>query len=172
MQRQYTSVSITVAELQTDEKVNAFELALFLQYFRAAYVSCLQIPRGKYIIDGRLKNITLEELIDINPLLNQPVSRLWATPLQEGFDLEFTQISKQSPMEFLVEPVGHCFYALTIAVILSGGRVNLLKGEFELPPFSQTIRQLMSVFKEEQPSDLPSELRMEDKESSPPTPKG
>jgi hypothetical protein len=61
----------------------------------------------------------------------------------ENEELLFTKISKNSPLEIVTSSV---IPALAVAVIISGGKVDLLKMRFELPPLGEGIRKLLEAF--------------------------
>lgn len=71
--------------------------------------------------------------------------------LEQELDLEFIEISKNSPLRFVARTAGGCLVALTLAVILSGGKANVYTGQFELPPLAEGIRALKAAFDQPAP---------------------
>ncbi|GAA4494594.1 hypothetical protein [Pseudaeromonas paramecii] len=128
MQTTYEQAEIKVLEYVEGETVNAFELGYFLYFFRSAYVACVNATRDKEIDLNELGNITKEEL---KVILDDKASNLWMVDLEQELDLEFIEISKNSPLKFVAKTAGGCLVALTLAVILSGGKANVYAGEFE-----------------------------------------
>jgi hypothetical protein len=150
------SFELKVAEYIKGESINAFELGYFLYFFRSAYVASLEILVGQ---DVTLEQIVKTDLATVKAALNKDVGRLWAKNLPYDQDLEFSQISKNSPIKFCGYATGTCLLALTLAVILSGGKANIKTGEFELPPLATGIRELKKTFDQPAPKLLPSEAK-------------
>lgn len=158
----YTETAeIVIEEGGIGEPINAFELGYFLYYFRAAYVACL--------ISLEFKEVPIDEAIarakgDLLAPLTGEVATLWLKDLPENLDLEFITISRQSPLEFVVNTTNVCLIALTMAVILSGGEANISSAQFKLPPIAHGIRELKKAFGKEQTQPLPSERRSSSQE--------
>lgn len=87
-------------------------------------------------------------MIDV---INKKVSYLWLAELSPELDLEFLESSKNSPLKFVAKTAGGCLVALTLAVILSGGKANVYTGDFELPPLAEGISALKDAFDQPQP---------------------
>lgn len=158
MQTQYASdvAEISIEELIEGEAVNAFELGYFLYYFRAAYVACLDTIQLQAVPLEQIESLTRKDLLSS---IGYDVSRLWLHELPEEHDLEFISISKQSPLKFVSKAAGASLIALSMAVILSGGKANIYSGQFELPPLAHGIRELKDAFGQQPPRSLPSEKR-------------
>lgn len=158
MQTEYSAeiAEINIAELIEGEAVNAFELGYFLYYFRAAYVACLDTIQLQAVPFEQIESLTRKDLLGS---LDHDVPRLWLHELSEEYDLEFISISKQSPLKFVSRAAGVSLVALSMAVILSGGKANIYTGQFELPPLAHGIRELKEAFGHQPPRSLPSEKR-------------
>ncbi len=158
---------ITIKEYSRNEAVNAFELGYFLYFFRSAYVACLELAEDESLINQfRFSSAIYNDVIwenlgakDIELPLHHRVIDLWMTDLDQEFDLEFVSISKNSPLKFVAKSAGISLIALTLAVILSGGKANIYEGSFELPPLAVGIRALKDAFHQPQPKPLPSEIK-------------
>ena len=157
MQATYDTAEVIVQEFSEGESVNAFELGYFLYFFRSAYVACTELVDGKDIDLRELSDITKDEL---KIILNNRVLDYWMADLEPDLDLEFLGISKNSPLKFVARTAGGCLAALTLAVILSGGKANVYTGKFELPPLAKGIRELKEAFGQPQPHSLPSERKL------------
>lgn len=158
---------ISVGEYEENENINAFELGYFLYFFRSAYVACLEEIRDSQLIiefDALDDNAKIEYLDKLNTNilgkhLNNGVLDLWMKELDSDFDLEFTTISRNSPLKLGVQITGACLIALTMAVIFSGGKANIREGSFEIPPLATGIRALKETFMQPSPVSLPSERK-------------
>ncbi|MEQ1558557.1 MAG: hypothetical protein ABL933_06380 [Methyloglobulus sp.] len=160
------SVLVSILEHEEGENVNAFELGSFLYYFRAAYVTCLDLIQSENITIEQIESLERTKLVEILGFnKNGNVTDLWLRELSEELDLEFITISKKSPLKFVAKSAGASLIALTMAVILSGGEANVLKGEFKLPPLAHGIRELMDAFDKQPPNALPSERRSHENDS-------
>jgi hypothetical protein len=158
MQATCEKAEIVVKEFLDGESVNAFELGYFLYFFRSAYVACVELTKDEEVDLATIGNVRRSDLISV---INKKVSYLWMEELDPDIDLEFIEISKNSPLKFVAKTAGGCLVALTLAVILSGGKANVYTGEFELPPMAEGIRALKEAF--EQPQPLPHSLPSERK---------
>ena len=147
---------IIVKEYLEGESVNAFELGYFIYFFRSAYVACVALTEDKEVDLATLDDVKRSDIIS---KINKNVSTLWMEDLDPDIDLEFIEISKSSPLKFVAKTAGNCLAALTLAVVLSGGKANVYTGEFELPPIAEGIRALKEAFEQPQPHSLPSEKK-------------
>ena len=162
-QDEIAPAQVSIAELREGENVNAFELGYFLYYFRAAYVVCLERIQYQSITLEEAKSLGRVELLDLlDPLLHTSVTSLWLYELPEELDLEFITISKESPLKFVAKSAGISLIALTMAVIISGGKANVYEGTFDIPPMANGIRALMNAFGVQSPNALPSERRTQE----------
>ncbi len=153
-----TKVEMVIGEFERDEQVNAFELGYFLYFFRSAYVASLELLEGKDIDPEEAAAIVRKDILGA---ISQELNRLWLKELPPELDLEFIEISKQSPIKTISAVSGICLFALTFAVILSGGKANIYTGSFELPPLAVGIRALKEAFNQAPPPSnaLPSERK-------------
>lgn len=156
MQEARDRAEIIVQEFIEGESINAFELGYFLYFFRSAYVACVELTKGE---DVNLEGLGEAKRADLIDVIGKKVSHLWLAELPPELDLEFWEISKNSPLKFVANTAGGCLVALTLAVILSGGKANVYTGDFELPPLADGIRALKEVFEQPQPHSLPSEKK-------------
>lgn len=167
------TIEIIIQEHYPDSSINAFEFGYFLYFFRATYVKCIQIIENSPHLEHEFKKFIFQNNIDlekIKPIIlpyfnnqhfsNYDISQLWMTSLPSKLDLEFEKISKNSPLKIIINTCSASLGALTMAVILSGGKATILNNSFELPPLAHGIRELKSVFDQPQPKALPSEKNM------------
>ena len=132
---------------ETDDPVSSQDFARYVYLLRAAYAHSLRITpsdenevlnlQSKYI-DSFKARFALE-----NP--DVAVEELFSTELGE-LELKFVTINKSSPLVITCVCV---VSALTLAVIVSGGKVDVdWKGKvkFTLPPLGTGIKSLLEAF--------------------------
>ena len=135
------------------EPINALELADFLLHFRAAYVTALEFADRGNITGKRLAKLVRDRAA-VEPALS--IARISRKILSPNLDLEFTSISRQSPLKFVTYSVGISMVALSAAVILSGGKVNLREGTYEVPSLGSGVRELKEALAPKSDPKAPS----------------
>ena len=131
----------------TDEPLDSLEFVSFLHLFRVAYVHSLDV----------VSTHTSAEVVEHKPLFIDDFSKGFRVPdaskngrkIFELFhtdlgaqELRFVTINKSSPLE--ISCVG-VVSALTLAVILSGGEVELGDFKFKLRPLGAGIKSLRTA---------------------------
>lgn len=142
-----------VASNSKNERVSAVDLFEFLQKFRAAYVVALSFIEyelhnqriEKYYYREELEFAGLEDsfrrFLKTNIKLAS-VSVLSKQHLPAEVDLEFESISKNSPLKFIGYCTGLSILALSLAVALAGGEVDLKSQTFKVQPLSKAVVQI------------------------------
>ena len=131
----------------SDEPLDSLEFVSFLHLFRVAYVHSLDV----------VSNHTAAEVVEHKPLFIEDFSKGFRVPdssknskkIFELFhtdlgaeELRFATINKSSPLEISCICV---VSALTLAVILSGGEVELKGFRFKLRPLGVGIKSLRTA---------------------------
>ena len=146
--------TIYIGTESPESSVNALELSYFLAKFRAMYVIALE-RAGETSVPNTLVGIVENFSKELN---SKTISDYARRILPAEHELEFDSISKNSPLR-LRTCVGVSMIALSAAVILSGGKVNLKDGTFEVPSLATGIRELKAVFGQNSPIRLPSDKK-------------
>jgi|GEM_PF-3999656 len=130
--------------IDSNEVITAVNLAEFLYFFSAVYGAAT-----------KLNELPAERIIarrhdfarDFSAFLHSEYSAAGVgTLISESLgeqQLIITKVKKESPLEFWFMGVSS---ALVIAVVLSGGEVDLLKGKFKLPALGEGVRKLKQAF--------------------------
>lgn len=125
---------------KTDEKFNTNDLGDFLLLFKAVYTAAVQnFSDLEYneIIDNKT-SIRKSLILYIRRLRYQEINRLFIEDLGKG-NLVTIKAQKESPLEFIVYGV---LSAITLAVIISGGRLKTGFFEAQLAPLGDGIKKL------------------------------
>lgn len=131
------SILLTVKD--EAKAINPTELAEFLYLFQGANVALQQVAS----IDNRFRQPTEAEIADAK----SQIASFSPKQLDSIFDpkrakdlLQIGSISRQSPLEIVV--MG-CLSLLTIAVVFSGGKIEILKVvKAQLPPLGHGVKSL------------------------------
>jgi hypothetical protein len=142
-----------VASNTKNERINAVDLFEFLQKFRAAYVVALSFVEYE-LHNKNIENYYYRDAREFAELENSfrrflrsniklaPVSVLSKQHLRAEIDLEFESISKNSPLKFIGYCTGLSMLALSLAVALAGGEVDLKNQTFKVQPLSKAVIQI------------------------------
>jgi hypothetical protein len=144
----YSTVAHQEITLQVDQgfhdAIDSWELVEFLYLLRAAYARALQLDlhdpedvvRDEFYLREKFKRLFVAPTT-----AEKEVSELFATDLGDD-ELRFRRISYASPIEITCI----CLVsALTLAVILSGGKASFMGFRFSLPPLGTGIQSLCSA---------------------------
>ncbi len=148
------SFTISIGTEHPEDPVNAFEFSYFLMNFRAIYVLALELGPDETNVESLADEVRRLSY----GLSGLSISRIAKKRLPLELDLEFESITKNSPLR-LRTCMGVSMVALSVAVILSGGKVNLKEGIFEVPSLASGIRELKNVLGQKIPTHLPSDKR-------------
>jgi hypothetical protein len=141
----YPTVAHQEITLQVQEDfhdaIDSWELAEFLYLLRAAYARALQLDlhdpedviRDEFYLQQQFKKSFV-----LPTMAEKEVSELFSTDLGED-ELRFRRIAYSSPIEITCICLAS---ALTLAVILSGGKVGFMGFRFTLPPLATGIKSL------------------------------
>ena len=137
----------------SDAPLDSFEFISFLHLFRAAYARSLEVA-GQDAPDEIVKQKQhYAELFGKE--FNSPGISQNATKVSERFysnlgtsELNFVRINKSSPLEIGCICV---VSALTLAVIVSGGEVDIKGLKFKLRPLGVGIKNLRAALRIPQP---------------------
>jgi len=144
----YPTVAHQEITLQVQEDfhdaIDSWEFAEFLYLLRAAYARSLQLDlhdpedvvRDEFYLTQQFARPF------VGPIMaEKEVSELFETNLGED-ELRFRRISYASPLEITCICLAS---ALTLAVIVSGGRASFMGFRFSLPPLGTGIKSLRSA---------------------------
>jgi hypothetical protein len=152
----YPTVAHQEITLQVQEDfhdaIDSWELTEFLYLLRAAYARALQLDlhdpedviRDEFYLQQQFKKSFV-----LPTMAEKEVSELFSTDLGED-ELRFRRISYSSPIEMTCICLAS---ALTLAVILSGGKAGFMGFRFTLPPLGTGIKSLREAL------GLPSSTR-------------
>jgi len=145
--------------------VSVKDFSYFLYHFRAVYVESLKLAK-KYKVESFQSKEKLDEfqrvvevkLANLHPM---SLSKSALYPLDESEDLFFTELNRRNPIEIVFECIG---VALTIAVIISGGKIKFTKEgvEAELPPLGEGIDKLRMAINKKHRLDNTNEQEFND----------
>jgi hypothetical protein len=128
----------------SDEPLDSWEFTHFLYLFRAAYVHALTIsPEPAEAILQSTDRLVERFKLEFNGNGDETVADLFSTELGNE-DLRFVRLDKSSPLQMGCSCV---VSALTLAVIISGGKVDLMGLKFTLPPLGVGIKSLREAFR-------------------------
>lgn len=140
------------AKIETDGgALSVLELSNFLSSFRAAYVFGLQ--EGGLLAATELPNEPRRLYGIAADLLRRhrgtswlDLSRVAQTELEPWTELQLIDIERENPLKLVMAGVP---LALALAVIVSGGKVDVGYGGFkaELPPLGTGIASIREAFK-------------------------
>ena len=124
--------------------IESWELTEFLYLLRAAYARALQLDlhgpedvvRDEFYLSQQFRKPFIGPTI-----AEKQVSDLFATDLGEH-ELRFRRIPYASPIEITCICLAS---ALTLAVILSGGKASFMGFRFSLPPLGTGIKSLRNA---------------------------
>ena len=126
--------------------VSVKDFSYFLYHFRAVYVESLKLAKRYQIesFQNKKELLTFQRAVEAKLAHLQNPMRLSKSalyPLDESEDLFFTEINRENPITIVFECIG---VALTIAVIISGGKIEITKEgiKAELPPLGTGIYKL------------------------------
>jgi hypothetical protein len=144
----YPTVAHQEITLQVQEDfrdaIDSWELTEFLYLLRAAYARALQLDlhdpedvvRDEFYLTQQFTKAF------VGPTMaEKEVSQLFETDLGED-ELRFRRISYASPIEITCICLAS---ALTLAVILSGGKASFMGFRFSLPPLGTGIKSLRNA---------------------------
>ena len=141
---------IVESDRQSD-RINALQLADFLQKFRAAYVVALSFveymappggdfpPRSEH--DFESLNDSFRKFLRASRNISA-VTALSKQHLPPELELEFLRISTNSPLKFIGYCTGASLLALSLAVSLAGGEVDLKQMTFKVQPLADAVVQI------------------------------
>jgi hypothetical protein len=132
------------------EALDSWEFAHFLYLFRAAYSRGveLDLPEPERVADDELYfTRRFAESFYSESTAPMIVAQLFAADWGDD-ELRFQRISKSSPMEITCICLAS---ALTLAVILSGGKASFVGFHFTLPPLGKGIKSLREAFRLSEP---------------------
>jgi len=126
--------------------VSVKDFSYFLYHFRAVYVESLKLAK-KYQIESfqnKKELLIFQRKVEAELAhLQHPIrlSKSALCLLDESEDLFFTELNRENPIKIVFECIG---VALTIAVIISGGKIEITKEgiKAELPPLGTGIYKL------------------------------
>jgi hypothetical protein len=124
--------------------IDSWELTEFLYLLRAAYARALQLDLHdpEDVVKDELYLSQQFAKLFVGPTIaEKEVSQLFQTDLGED-ELRFRRISYESPIEITCICLAS---ALTLAVILSGGKASFLGVRFSLPPLGTGIKSLRNA---------------------------
>src|SRR6266516_4933680 len=127
------------------EAVDSWELAHFLYLLRAAYGRALELglhDPDDVVRDEFYLSDQFEKPFYSPTLASTKVAELFSADLGDD-ELRFRRISYSSPLEITCICLAS---ALTLAVILSGGKAGFMGFRFTLPPLGTGIKSLRDAF--------------------------
>jgi hypothetical protein len=144
----YPTVAHQEITLQVQEDfhdaIDSWELTEFLYLLRASYARALQLDLHdpeEVVRDELYLTQQFSRRLGGPMMAEKEISELFEADLGEE-ELRFRRISYASPMEITCICMAS---ALTLAVILSGGRASFMGFRFSLPPLDTGIRSLRSA---------------------------
>jgi hypothetical protein len=136
----------------------------FVSLFNRAYSVGLAFPDGgeaSLAPDGSIRD---SRILDIDTLKRVPAS----SSVQENPEtsLVIVRLRKSSPLTFWVEATK---VALALAVVISGGEVDLSKGKFKVHALGDGLKELKELFQHD-PPPLTSRKKGKSKKNEPKQP--
>ncbi len=141
------------------KRIRTTDLSLYLAYFTVAYTCAMEEEiddRYTYarLLDYYDENQPNNDSFDIELIRNSLANEIGSLPIEvrngmKSRDLEIERMSKNSPLEIWFYGVSS---ALSLAVILSGGEIDLKNMKFKLPPIGDGIKSLRESLKIEDKS--------------------
>ncbi|MGY2462489.1 hypothetical protein [Vreelandella sulfidaeris] len=116
----------------------------FLYHFRSVYAAAaISLPEGGYAQDiDEAKRLAMTLRTDIHGIDWREIAKYAHAGLGDR-TLGITDIHRENPLTIVFAGIS---IALTVAVILSGGRVEFGPIKAELPPLGEGVRNLRAAF--------------------------
>jgi hypothetical protein len=133
------------------DSINALQLSDFLQKFRAAYVVALSFAEYVAPIERDFRFQSEQHFESLNRSFREflrasrsisAVTTLSKQHLPPEYELEFLQISTNSPLKFIGYCTGASLLALSLAVSLAGGEADLKTMTFKVQPLADAVLQI------------------------------
>jgi hypothetical protein len=136
-----------------DKYINLRELIVFLQTIRATYIMALFFLNKKngypHVSETYFNNELIADFrryISNEKYDSDSVIYHSNLAIEENIDLNFSQITQNSPLKFVGKCSGISVVALSLSVAISGGEVDLRHMKFTVKPLSEFIVAVSNVF--------------------------
>ena len=133
---------------EEDKFFDTKELSAYLYYFRIVYVICVYVTGGikqKRVLEDKDYFLRKVYAFISEHKAHQLISDAHFSDLREG-ELQVIRLKKESPFEIVLTGL---LAALVLAVIISGGTVDVKGVKFRLQPLGDGLKKLREALKQD-----------------------